>query len=103
VNVKPNDIARVVGLPKNANRICRVLRAKPLYNGAWVCEALQTFDGYCYSPIGEHRDIVIPPGTEFSIFDTYLRPLHDGDGVDETLRAGKPNETPSEIIEAITA
>jgi hypothetical protein len=106
VNVKPDDIARIVNSPPNNGRIVKVLRLDLTEPGHWWCEPLQTLDGFRVTgPFGFLvQEVKLVPGMEVCIADVDLRPLYDGDAEDEVLRlTGKPNETPSEIIEAITA
>jgi hypothetical protein len=97
VNVKPGDLARIVGHPDNSGRICKVLRPSH-YLGAWVCEAFQTIETTCSIFIFEWSTKA-RPGDQFHAPDTFLRPLYDGDKEDEVLRiAGKPQETVRDVI-----
>lgn len=76
MNVKTNDIAMIINTQFNRGRLVRVV--KSIGGGWWQCELLQTFEGV--------NGATFPPGLLSDTHDSILRPLHDGDGVDEVIK-----------------
>lgn len=94
MNVKPGDIARVTGSTgrsaENNGRLVQVVGPAPDKSAEWweviTLQSMRVFPSF-----GEPK--IVPAGSHAVGLDRYLRPLHDGDGEDETLTwAGKPND-----------
>jgi hypothetical protein len=97
MNCKPGDLAVVVGIGMSPALGMLVTCVAP-YCGPWK-------DGS--STAGWTLDRFIPTrsgGFQNVIGDCYLRPIRDQPGADETLTwAGKPAETPADLIREVAA
>jgi hypothetical protein len=90
MNVKPGDLARIVGHPENSMALLRVVRPttatdstyQTVRHPSWCCEALSmvVIDG----------EKAVVPGRQFTAHDGILRKWYDGDGVDEMLLIARP-------------
>lgn len=101
---KPGDLAMVIRGP-NRDALVRVREAFVALPAEWMCECLQAVRAIKVIPIdgricARGAKAVLPPGSHVVFPDTYLRPLRDGEGADETLTwAGLP----APIVEVETA
>lgn len=80
MNAKPGDICRIVGVPGNEMALVEVVGPSgcdKVHQPAWHCLALSLV-------LGNPNPAM--PGQKAHIADCALRPLHDGDGVDEILQ-----------------
>lgn len=86
MNCKQGDLAVVISArkdPRWVGKIVRVVREFPGLN-AWITDPM--------------------PSRYACVGDEILRPIRDSEDPDETITwAGKPNETPVEIIQRETA
>ena len=89
--ITPGTLCRIVNFPPANNAIVQAVRYLP-DTGEWVCEAMQHLPGVYTCPhLGVQFEATVQPGQEMAIFTEYLKPLYDGDGLDETLLiAGRP-------------
>lgn len=82
MNCKPGDLAYIVGsrnVPEMNGVVVHVVRA--ISRGVWLCAG--------YEIERNAASWGLPP----HIYDSYLRPIRDNDGEDETLTwAGKPEQ-----------
>lgn len=103
MNCKPGQLARIVksDRPENINAIVRVdYPAMDIDDGVpgeyyWSVTGLQPISGIEVTVIRNcvirRREKTMRPGLPLVCMDSCLRPLYDGDGVDEMLRiTGKP-------------
>lgn len=80
LNVKPGDMARVVGVPDNFMALVEVIEptdSTGVVQPAWRCKALSTMRA---------GGRVAAPGQIVYCADRCLRPLYDGDATDEILQ-----------------
>lgn len=101
MNCKPGILARIIKscYPQNIQAIVSVVDASDVLDKpAWNCKALQRLRGQrrvcdLLGHIVDTAEVTLDPGEIIVIYDEDLRPLYDGDGVDEVLRyAGLPKE-----------
>ena len=82
MNLQPDLICRIVGVPANNHRLVRTVMFDAA-DGEWKCEALQTLSGWmhaCYMGVPiVAKPFVVHPGTHVSIPAVHLQPLYDGD------------------------
>lgn len=93
MKVTAGAICRVVHQPHNAHVLCTALRRCCCEGGnSWQCELLTS----AVVDIG-FASFRMAAGNLSCFPESDLRPLHDGDGVDEMIEiAGKPNEAVEE-------